>query len=549
MSSPRYISLWFPYFGAERVQRIFKFEKNHKLAIIENNGNTQTLSSVSFGAHNSGLNIGQPLQDAKAICPELITRFRSVKCELTFLHALCRWYTQFTPWVAADNYDGVILNIKGCAHLFGGEEGMLDLIVSRTETFGLTVTSGVADTVGGAWALARFTPKPTESYLKSNSIDQEARATRSRATKKIQIDDTKQQVTQLLKNNAIRIAPAGNTYNSLAKLPIASLRIENKIVTKLNQLGLKSVKDLLKQPRAPLARRFGPTLIARLDQALGHVPETISPITDKKHFGVRISFPEPIGLIEDIKNAIEKLLIRLCNKLKTAVLGFQELKIDLGFSNNETQSLLVSLACFTNDPERIFSVLLLKLDEIKPNFGIDIIRLEAINVGPITQSQSINNLDLHEKVIKNQNSVLKNLITRLGTKVGLDAIIRHIPAQSHIPEKSWQVLNAAWSNYDMKSWPTSNRNRPSFLWPPEALEVPKHSRLEDHFIWRKKLYQVKTKLGPERIAPEWWIEDNNWRSGVRDYWQVRCNDGEFLWLFYAHGAQLPGGWFCHGKFG
>ena len=549
MSSPRYISLWFPYFGAERVQRIFKFEKNHKLAIIENNGNTQTLSSVSFGAHNSGLNIGQPLQDAKAICPELMTRVRSVKCELTFLHALCRWYTQFTPWVAVDNYDGVILNIKGCAHLFGGEEGMLDLIVSRTETFGLTVTSGVADTVGGAWALARFTPKPTESYLKSNSIDQEARATRSRATKKIQIDNTKQQVTQLLKNNAIRIAPAGNTYNSLAKLPIASLRIENKIVTKLNQLGLKSVKDLLKQPRAPLARRFGPTLIARLDQALGHVPETISPITDKKHFGVRISFPEPIGLIEDIKNAIEKLLIRLCNKLKTAVLGFQELKIDLGFSNNETQSLLVSLACFTNDPERIFSVLLLKLDEIKPNFGIDIIRLEAINVGPITQSQSINNLDLHEKVIKNQNNVLKNLITRLGTKVGLDAIIRHIPAQSHIPEKSWQVLNAAWSNYDMKSWPTSNRNRPSFLWPPEALEVPKHSRLEDHFIWRKKLYQVKTKLGPERIAPEWWIEDNNWRSGVRDYWQVRCNDGEFLWLFYAHGAQLPGGWFCHGKFG
>ena len=91
MARPRYISLWFPYFGAERVQRIFKLEKKHKLAIIENSGNTQTLSSVSFGAHNSGLNIGQPLQDAKAICPELMTRVRSVKCELTFLHALCRW--------------------------------------------------------------------------------------------------------------------------------------------------------------------------------------------------------------------------------------------------------------------------------------------------------------------------------------------------------------------------------------------------------------------------------------------------------------------------
>ena len=549
MARPRYISLWFPYFGAERVQRIFKLEKKHKLAIIENSGNTQTLSSVSFGAHNSGLNIGQPLQDAKAIYPELMIRVRSVKCELTFLHALCRWYTQFTPWVAADNYDGVILNIKGCAHLFGGEEGMLDLIVSRTETFGLTVTSGVADTVGGAWALARFTPKPTETYLKSNSIDQEARATRSRATKKIQIDDTKQQVTQLLKNNTKHIAPVGHTYKSLAKLPIASLRIENKIVTKLNQLGLKFVKDLLKQPRAPLARRFGTTLITRLDQALGHIPESISPITDRKLFGVRISFPEPIGLIEDIKKIIEKLLTHLCNKLKTAVLGLQELKIELVFSNNETQTLLVSLAFFTNEPDRIFSVLLLKLDEIKPNFGIDIIRLEAINVNPIIQSQSINNLEIHEKVIKNQNTVLKNLIARLGTKVGLDAITRHIPAESHIPERSWQILNAAWSDYDLGSWPTSSCNRPSFLWPPEALEAPKNSRLQDHFIWRKKLFHVKTKLGPERIAPEWWIEDNNWRSGVRDYWQVYCDDGQFLWLFYAYGAQLPAGWFCHGKFG
>ena len=183
-----------------------------------------------------------------------MTRVRSVKCELSFLRALCRWYTQFTPWVAADNYDGVILNIKGCAHLFGGEEGMLDLIVSRTETFGLTVTSGVADTVGGAWALARFTPKPTESYLKSNSIDQEARATRSRATKKIQIDDPKQQVTQLLKNNAIRIAPAGNTYNSLAKLPIASLRIENKIVSHSSfQLPSLALACAMSQSISPVA--------------------------------------------------------------------------------------------------------------------------------------------------------------------------------------------------------------------------------------------------------------------------------------------------------
>ena len=94
----------------------------------------------------------------------------------------------------------------------------------------------------------------------------------------MQTDTTKQQVTQLLKNHTMRISPAGYTYDSLAKLPIASLRIAPEIVAKLNQLGLKSINDLLKQPRAPLARRFGPMLITRLDQALGHVPESVSPI-------------------------------------------------------------------------------------------------------------------------------------------------------------------------------------------------------------------------------------------------------------------------------
>ena len=65
-------------------------------------------------------------------------------------------------------------------------------------------------------------------------------------------------------------------------------------------------------------------------------------------------------------------------------------------------NLLVSLACFTNDPEHIFSVLLLKLDEIKPIF-IDIIRLEAINVSPITQSRPLI-IWICMKSNKNQNS-------------------------------------------------------------------------------------------------------------------------------------------------
>lgn len=54
--------------------------------------------------------------------------------------------------------------------------------------------------------------------------------------------------------------------------------------------------------------------------------------------------------------------------------------------------------------------------------------------------------------------------------------------------------------------------------------------------------------GPERIAPEWWLDDPDWRSGVRDYWMVTTRGGARLWLFYAHGAAMSDGWFCHGGF-
>lgn len=70
--------------------------------------------------------------------------------------------------------------------------------------------------------------------------------------------------------------------------------------------------------------------------------------------------------------------------------------------------------------------------------------------------------------------------------------------------------------------------------PPQLLS------LAAHFICRKK-----KAIGPERISPEWWTEDSNWRRGLRDYWRVETQQGQRLWLFYT--PQNPA-WFVHGEF-
>ena len=90
--------------------------------------------------------------------------------------------------------------------------------------------------------------------------------------------------------------------------------------------------------------------------------------------------------------------------------------------------------------------------------------------------------------------------------------------------------------------------RPLLLWRPEIVHAPAHPRLPATFRWRGRTWHLAAARGPERIAPEWWLDDPEWRSGVRDYWVVTTAEGARLWLCYAHGAAMSGGWFCQGSF-
>ncbi|NDW52795.1 DNA polymerase Y family protein [Aliiroseovarius sp. PrR006] len=484
----RVVSLWFPRLASDRVLRLRAFDGPFVLTLKQKNSNR--IYCLNRAAEHQGLHPGMPYADACAFCPELQSQIAEPEQDHRFLRALCRWATRYCPWVGVDGTDGLVMDVTGSTHLFGGEAPMLGDMRMRLMRSGLSVQIGCADTRGAAWALAHY-------------------------------DEG--------------IAPSGDMLAALTDLPVAGLRIDEDMSIALQRLGLRSIGDLAKAARAPLTRRFGPGLLLRLDQALGAQPEDISPHADPPHYAVRITLPEPIGLLADVMAGTERLLSQLCAKLKAQEMGARKLCLTLRRVDQGQQHVELRLARPLRDAKRILPLFERGLSEIDAGFGIDQLRLEATQVEslPIQQISHVSD---------RRQDRLDDLISRLGTRIGLENIHRFLPADSHIPERSFIIAPAAYSE-PAGGWNSLNP-RPLILFPPEPIAAS-GPRPPARFRWRRMSLTTGRATGPERIAPEWWLGDENWRSGLRDYWRVETREGRRLWLF--HTPQNPS-WFVQGEF-
>jgi protein ImuB len=262
-----------------------------------------------------------------------------------------------------------------------------------------------------------------------------------------------------------------------------------------------------------------------------------------------MTLPEPIGLVADILAALDRLVPRLCERLAEQGQGARRVRLQAFRADGTTGWVEAGLARATDEPDRIRPLLAGRIEEIEAGFGIDMLRLEAVAVERIERRTVAGHLEAAEAARARlaRDTALEDLVGRIGGRIGLEAITRRHPASSHIPEKTAQVLAAAWSE-PARGWPAPPCPRPLLLWPPDPVQAPDHPRLAAAFRWRGRDHRLAEARGPERIAPEWWLDEPDWRSGVRDYWQVVTERGERLWLYYAHGGTMSSGWFCQGRF-
>ncbi|MFC3167146.1 Y-family DNA polymerase [Paracoccus fontiphilus] len=472
------VSVWFPRLPSDRALRLQPAEGPFVLSVRAQN--SDRVHCLNPAAERAGLHRGMALSQARAFCPDLHSRPADPAGDMRFLQGLRRWAGRYSPLVGLDGPDGLALDIGGVDHLFGGTDALLGDIRHRLSRAGLTVRVGLAATPAAAWAMSHY----------------------------------------------------GDGDSRLADLPVAALRLDPDTVTALQRLGLRSIGDVRGTARAPLARRFGQGLLDRLDQLEGLRAESIAPLADQPRFAVRLTLPEPIGLVSDVMAGTGRLLERLCRTLERHGAGALALRLTLRRVDGESRHADLRLATTMRAPERILPLFAPGVEGVDAGFGIDQLRLEATRTAPMPQRQvTTGGAPDGEDVA--------DLLTRLGTRVGLDNIRRIVPSDSHIPEHSFALAPSGG-----KPPPPAPRLRPHWLFPPEPVSA-RGPRPPQQFRWRRMGLTSAEVTGPERICPEWWRPDRDWPHGIRDYWRIETRQGPRLWMF--HTPQNPA-WFVQGEF-
>jgi protein ImuB len=489
-------------------------DSGRPLVLVASGKGGMRLVAANSAARQGGLVAGELLANARSKVLDLQVCDADPAADSAALGRLALWCLRYTPvvmpWDEAEGADGLFLDITGAAHLFGGEAGLLADLAGRLRAFSLIPRLAVADTAGAAWAVARCS---------------EGEST---------------------------IVPPGGQQRALRNLPLAALRLPAEMRMLLRRLGFRQIEDLMRQPRAPLAARFGAQLLLRLDQALGHTPEPLSPLIPPPAYRAQAVFAEAISTEEHVVAASRRLLGDLVEDLARNAVGARKLRLLLFRMDGEVLPLTIGLAAPSRDAEHMASLIALRLDRLpcglEADFGFEAMGLHVPSAEPMPERQALFAADGESAA----PAALARLIDKLQQRLGSGAVRRLYPHQSHVPERAI-IARRADGDGPLPDWAIESPGsaRPLLLLPrPEAAEVmalvPEGPPRQ--FRWRGVLHQVADAEGPERIASEWWRQGGD--EAERDYYVVEDTDGRRFWLYRAgrYGTGITPTWFVHGVF-
>ena len=477
------------------------------------------LVAVNEPAKEIGLCAGMSVVDARALVPELELQELDTHL-IQRSYALCaRWASRFTPWVGFDTVPGhysLVMDISGCAHLFGGERALVEIITNILSRRMISVRAAIANTIGAAWALSHY---GAYEHI---------------------------------------VLPVGCEYEALLPLPVAALRLPAASLDLCARFGLRQIENVAGIERSALTRRFGKVIVQRLDQAFGQLSEAVNPVVEPPQFRVQNTPLHPLIDMSQVVHYLNDMTAALSNLLSKEGRGAKRLDITLIRTDKARLSFSISMSQpsdLTSHMARLIDDRIERLNlSLDGAYGIDTLWLDAPRTAPMDMGQS------HFERIISQSApkigyAFSALCDRLVGRLGATHFVRLSPHEDHVPERAviYQTIfdHRPIENVDAHTPQT----RPILLLPQAEVidviaEIPEGA--PRRFRWRRRLYEIASASGPERISPSWWRTAYGLDVGyTRDYFRLEDREGHRFWLYrdglYTDETHRPH-WYMHGFF-
>ena len=496
----RFVSIWFPHLRTDWFVRREPSLKEIPFVLSSCRHGRLIVSAANALAQTQDVSIGMAVADARAILPALHIIDDQPDLTDKLLKGIAGWCIRFTPVVSIDPPGGILLEVTGCTHLWGGEALYLADIVRRIQDFGYHIRAAMGDTIGAAWAVARF-------------------------------------------GNGPLIVPNGLQHAALLPLPSEALRLEPPVVERLHKLGLRHVSSFISMSRPALRRRFGPNVLQRINQAIGEEEENIQPLHPLVPYQERLQCMEPIVTAKGIEIAIERLLLALCARLQKEQKGLRVATLNCFRLDGKVVAANISTNRPSCNATHLYKLFQLKIDTLEPDLGIELFTLDATKVEDL-KSQQEKLWELHEG---EDEIALSELLDRITGKMGENLIHRYVPDEHYWPERSFKVAASLHEKASI-AWKVERPRPIQLLKRPEPIEVT--APIPDYppmlFRYKNKLHKIIKADGPERIEQEWWLQQGQ----HRDYYYVEDEEGKRYWLFRLghYDVAKTYQWFIHGFF-
>jgi len=488
----RILCAWLPRFPIQRLCRQPEL-KTVPIVLYQESGNRAHVTISSHDAIPHGVRSGMPLAEAQALCESATFIPHDVEADGHELQTLALLTQYFSPTVGMEQSSGshcLVLDITGCAHLFGDEFGLARQLLAELARYGYFAHVAVAKTIGAAWGIAR--------YGHGTASDRRLRS-----------------------------------------LPIEALRIPDKLVRSLQDFDLRRIGQLTAMPRDSLPARFGTVLTERLDQMFGHREELVVPVSRPKPVSAKWVTEEPIRHLKAIEHVCENLLVEVLEAIRPQRQGLLLLTLTLKNEGGSPVEIQVRLAQPTDSHRHVMSLLNLKLEATLLPEWVFAVEMEASVRAPVRVQQR----SLFADDQPAGDGDVRRLIDSLSARLGQNAVVRPRLMPEATPERAvgYEPLTNPTTDGQADSAVGLQRPLNLFATPESICVVTAAPDAPVRITWNRQDHRLIHVTKAERIATDWWQETGSIR---RDYFQAESDNGARFWLF----RDRANNWFLHGVF-